>query len=167
MSQGKKYSDEKKEQVYMLYATCGNYRETARQIGVSPSTVQKWIEDKKKSDPDGFEQLRTQKKEDFIERASDIINKALQLLDKRITTAIEKENELEELLDDVSSTPDIQGNQKQMIINKIKSLELQRLGEITTAIGTLYDKRALAKGESTGNTKVTIELPKEFGDYGG
>lgn len=36
---------------------------------------------------------------------------------------------------------------------------------LTTVIGTLYDKRALAKGESTQNTHIEFKLPKEVDDY--
>ena len=38
---------------------------------------------------------------------------------------------------------------------------LNSLNEITTAIGTLYDKRALAKGESTTNASMTIKMDKK------
>lgn len=36
------------------------------------------------------------------------------------------------------------------------------LSNITTAIGTLYDKRALAKGESTTNEAITIQMSPEI-----
>lgn len=36
------------------------------------------------------------------------------------------------------------------------------LSNITTAIGTLYDKRALAKGESTTNEAITIQMSEEL-----
>ena len=36
------------------------------------------------------------------------------------------------------------------------------LSNITTAIGTLYDKRALAKGESTANESITIQMSEEL-----
>lgn len=39
------------------------------------------------------------------------------------------------------------------------------VNQLTTAIGTLYDKRALAKGESTNNTKVLIQLPEGVEEY--
>ncbi len=39
------------------------------------------------------------------------------------------------------------------------------VNQLTTAIGTLYDKRALAKGESTNNTKVIIQLPEGVDEY--
>ena len=35
----------------------------------------------------------------------------------------------------------------------------------TDAIGTLYDKKALAEGKPTDNTKVTFELPPEVKPY--
>lgn len=35
------------------------------------------------------------------------------------------------------------------------------INNITTAIGTLYDKRALAKGESTSNDNITIQMSDE------
>lgn len=39
------------------------------------------------------------------------------------------------------------------------------VNQLTTAIGTLYDKRALARGEATENTNVTFKLPPEVEKY--
>ena len=39
------------------------------------------------------------------------------------------------------------------------------VNHLTTVIGTLYDKRALAKGESTDNIKINVTLPPELKDY--
>lgn len=36
------------------------------------------------------------------------------------------------------------------------------LSNITTAIGTLYDKRALAKGESTSNENIVVQMTPEI-----
>ena len=36
------------------------------------------------------------------------------------------------------------------------------INNLTTAIGTLYDKRALAKGESTTNNSITIQMSDEL-----
>jgi sialic acid synthase SpsE len=36
------------------------------------------------------------------------------------------------------------------------------LSNITTAIGTLYDKRALAKGESTSNENIIVQMSPEI-----
>lgn len=158
--QGKKYSDEKKEQAYLIYATTGSFAETAKQLGVAKSTVKNWIDAKRENEPDEFEQLRTEKKKDFIDKASEIIEKGLELLDRRMTTALDHENQLDFLIDEIiqSDKEELSQEEKSKLINKIRAIQVQKLGDITTAVGTLYDKRALAKGDSTQNTKVTVEM---------
>lgn len=37
--------------------------------------------------------------------------------------------------------------------------------DLSTIIGTMYDKRALAVGDTTENTKIEFKLPKELNDY--
>ena len=39
------------------------------------------------------------------------------------------------------------------------------LNQLTTALGTVYDKRALAKGDSTENTKITFDLPSGVDEF--
>lgn len=41
------------------------------------------------------------------------------------------------------------------------------LNQLSSALGMLYEKRALALGEATENTKVTFELPEEVKDFAG
>lgn len=106
-----------------MYATCGSYAETARNLGVAKSTVKRWVDNR---DPDGLEQLRTQKKMEFADKAGEVINIALQRL-----------------------LGDLKDGEKDIPVN-----------HLTTVIGTMYDKRALARGESTENSdiKVTIKV---------
>lgn len=74
-------------------------------------------------------------KEEFVklwnEKKEQFVTKANRLIDKAIIR-------LEEQLDDDST--------------KIPA------NNLTTVIGTLYDKRALAKGESTSNENITIRV---------
>jgi len=70
MGRGKKLDDRTREHIRAFYASCGNIRETARKFGVSPSTVKRYIDEQK----DEVEQLRTQKKEQWIEEAWKTIN---------------------------------------------------------------------------------------------
>jgi hypothetical protein len=65
MARGKKIDDKTREQIKAVFASCGNMRETARRCNVSPSTVKKVIEE----DPDEIEQLRTEKKKEWIAEA--------------------------------------------------------------------------------------------------
>lgn len=70
MVKGKKLTDKKREQIKALYASCGNMREVARKYNVSPATVKRIVDDNK----DELEQVRTQKKEQWIEEAWRTIN---------------------------------------------------------------------------------------------
>ena len=125
---GKKYSDEIKEQAYLLYATNGSAAETGKALGVPANTISTWI---KKKPPDKFDEVRDKKKLEFVEKASEIIDIALNRLEAELT-------------------------------NEDTAIPVNHL---TTVIGTLYDKRALAKGESTDNTKITFDLPKSVEEY--
>ena len=51
--------------------------------------------------------------------------------------------------------------QKKAIVNKIAKMQLNSLSEITTALGTIYDKRNLAEGKSTVNTDINIKMDKK------
>jgi uncharacterized protein YdaT len=158
---GKKYSDEVKEKAYALYAINGNYEETSRALGVPANTIAGWIKNKP---PDEFEKLRAENKQRFIDQAGKLIDKGMTLLDRRFTRAIEHENEINALIDVVFDS-EISQKEKEKVARKLSELQLQNIRDITTAVGTLYDKRALAQGESTENTKIEFKLPKGVEEY--
>lgn len=101
-----------------------NYSETARQLNIPIKTVEEIY--KRNIEKEEFAKLRNEKKEEFVEKADRIINKAL--------------NRLEQSLDDEKNSIPV--------------------NNLSTVIGTLYDKRALAKGESTFNTGLIIKMDK-------
>lgn len=168
MSRGKKYSDEIKELAYALFAVNGSKQETARQIEektgirVAPNTITEWIN---KKPPDGYDELRAEKKRGFIESANTIIDKGMQIMDRRFTRALEQEEEIDGLIGIVSDADDVSDKEKNDIARKLSALQLHDIKALTTAIGTLYDKRALAQGESTDNTKIEFKLPKGVDEY--
>lgn len=124
MARGQQTPDETKEQIRAALALNNNVREIARKFKVSPATVMK-IRDEK---PDEFEQLRTDKKQELIDKLWDNIVAAQELGFSMISEAKQG----------IRDIP---------------------LGQISTYLGTLYDKRALMMGESTANqvTKVVLE----------
>jgi hypothetical protein len=121
--QGQKLTDELREQIIAHLAICDNLRETARKFNVSPNTV-KNIRDAK---PDDFAQLRTDKKQELIDKLWDNIVAAQEL-------------------------------GFQMIAEAKQGVRDIPLGQISTYLGTLYDKRALMQGESTNNTELKVRL---------
>lgn len=121
---------ELKEKIKAHLAGSDNVRETARQFGVSPATVMK-IRDEQ---PDEFEQLRTDKKQELIDKLWNNIVDAQELGHQMIREAKTGQRDIP-------------------------------LGQISTYLGTLYDKRALMLGESTANTQTTVKLVGELDEW--
>lgn len=151
MARGKKTSPDVVYQVMALWFTNYNMRETARTLGLPLTTVKDIVDKNKNSEK--FEELRTQTEKAFAQKTTEIIEKGLLILNKRLNRAIEHEEDLDELIDDIWDIDDeeMSYKEKDKLVNKIKTLQLQNIKDITTAIGTLYDKRALSKGEMTQN----------------
>ena len=119
---GKKTAPEDIYRVMTSYAITNNYNETARNLGMAVATVKNIVDDNKNTEE--FERLRIEKKDEFSEKASAIIDKILERINKEI--------------DDAD-----------------KDIPLNHL---TTAMGTLYDKRALSNGEMTQNVGFATNL---------
>ena len=165
MARGKKTSPEVIYQVMESWATTQNYSETARALGMAVTTVEKIVKTNK--DKPEFVKLCDEKKKGFADKATAIIDKGLKLIDMRLSTALDKQYELDRLIDEISNSDEEEISYKQKVsaISLIQEAQIQKIKDISTMIGTLYDKRALAKGESTNNTKVVIELPEGVEEY--
>ena len=148
---GKKTSPEDVYKVMLNWIATKNYNETARNLGMAVSSVKDIVDNNK--DKDEFVRLRIQKEDEFIEKATEIIDKGMVLLNRRINRAIEEEETLDDLIEEIWSMDDKDMCQKTKTatVNKIRNLQLHNVKDITTAIGTLYDKRALSRGDSTQN----------------
>jgi hypothetical protein len=148
---GKKTSLEDIYKVMTSYAVTGNYSETARELDMPMTTVEKIVKDNK--DNPEFVKLCDEKKKDFAETATVIIDKGLKILDMRMSMALDMQDKLDKLIDEIDSTSEEEMSYKDKIsaINLIRETQIQKIKDISTMIGTLYDKRALAKGETTQN----------------
>jgi hypothetical protein len=164
MAMGKDRNPEEVTQILTTYAITDNLRETSRQTGIPLSTV-KVIVDRHRDTPE-FKQLCTQKREEFSQRASRIVFKGLTLLERRYDKALDNEDDLEGLIDLVMSAKDEDMSYKERmdLAKKLGRLELNTLSEITTSMGTLFDKMRLANGESTENSSqtITVTMSKEL-----
>ena len=148
---GKKTAPEDVYRVMTSYAITNSYNQTARDLDMAYATVKDIV--KANQDTDEFIKLRQEKRDEFSDKATEIIDKGLLLLKRRMTRAIEEEETLDELIDEINCMDDeeMSYQQKQSAITKIKHMQMHNLKDITTAIGTLYDKRALSKGDLTQN----------------
>ena len=154
----RKKPEKLRERAIQLYGVTGSIAQVARELGLAKSTVHSWIRSDAASQQ--VEQIRTENKLQFAQEAGEVLRKSLRLLDRRITTALEHENELEALLQAVREDGELRAPEKEALVHKLRALEVQRLGELATAMGVLYDKRALAQGEATasGQFEVRIEV---------
>lgn len=161
MAKGKKTPIEDVYKVMVGYASNKNIKDLASTLNMPWSTVKK-IVDTNKDKPE-FAKLCEEKAEEFADKATRIIDKATTLLEKRLTTALERQQELDETLDLImyADKEDIDYKEKLAMAKRIGKIQLNALNEITTAIGTMYDKRALAKGENTSNQSLTIRMSEE------
>ncbi len=166
-TKGGRHSDEIKQIARRVYAAEKNVCAVARKIGVPEGTVRKWAK-KWNEDPE-FHVLCDDLKKSFAAKADEIINSGLDLLKKRFNRGLDFEKELDDVLSAISSQEEEKYSSEMLknIAKKIAELKLQNVREITTTIGILYDKKALALGESTENTSVKVVLPDGSDEYAG
>lgn len=157
MAKGKKTDNETIYKIMISMFSTNNSNETAKILNLPATTVNKLYNEHKNDEE--FVELCSKKRDEFVEKADNIINKGTKLLDKRLSTALERQQELDLLLDTVYdvSDDDMKPKEKLEIAKKLSRIQLNGLSEITTAIGTIYDKRALALGKSTSNMSITYE----------
>lgn len=158
MPKGKKTDNETIYKIMISMFSTNNFAETGKQLNIPATTVEKIYKDNK--DKPEFVELCAKKKEEFAETATRIINKATNLMEKRIDLATDHEDELEELIDEIWMTDkkDMNETKKKALVSKIAGMQLYSLKELSVAVGTMYDKRALSKGESTANSKFEVDI---------
>lgn len=126
MARGVKIDNQKVQEIIASYALTNSYNATAKETGVCANSVKNVIKKQKTENADEYAKVCEEKKEEFVEYADRLINKAMSKLEKALDR------------DDIP------------------------VNNLTTVIGTLYDKRALAKGEMTSNTSISIKMSDEI-----
>ncbi len=127
MARGKKTSDQKKEEVKaVLYINPNATGKEIAQITKLPERTAYDLRDKViNEDADTFAALRNKKKEEFIDEAWNVVTKIMLTADKKID----------------------------MLLRDPESLSKANIRDIAIALGTIYDKQALAAGEPTNITE--------------
>lgn len=158
------YTDADREQAFAEYTVLGNWELVSRKMGIPVNTLKSWWR-RHPPEMDEYAEKRREVREGFIETASRAIENGAELINRRMETALKHQQELDRLLDDVAKDDEMTATQKKELLAKIRSIELHKLSEISTAIGTLYDKRALAQGQSTENATIEIKMPQDVMKY--
>jgi len=141
VARGKKTSEDKREQVKAVLMI--NPEATGKEISKIIKIPERTAYDLRNKiiddDSDTFAELRAKKKEEFITEAWEVVKKALLATNLKIDS----------------------------LLNNPESLAKANIRDIAIALGTIYDKQALASGEPTQiseRQEPTPDLVKELED---
>ena len=159
----KQHTDETKELARARVAAGESLSRVARELGLAKSTLHTWLT---QADRDGHQESREKRKEQFIDKAWDVIDQALDLSSQKIrlaTVSAERfEPLLQQLIELLQKREDVDAGQVRDIIKAVSQVMNIGLTEISTFTGTIYDKQAKANGEE--DAKFVFEIRGE-GDY--
>lgn len=153
--QGKKHDIATKTQALALYAYSGNTHEVARQLSLPQKTVYQWIHSAEGTEE--LTRLQAEKKAQFIAAADRIIDKANALIERHLGTAMTHAEALDKMMRDVEADQTISQTERKAAIAAIKQAQMQSARDLAIVMGTVYDKRALSRGDSTSNVAVSVE----------
>lgn len=187
MAKGQKIG-EKQIEVMRAYLAAGtSLAETARKMGLPKSTVATWkkrFEEEKPAAADDldlerprpqkgacacaleraptFEELRTLNKEQFIADAGEIVSMSQQLVRHDLAYAIKHRAKIDRAIEVLCALGEhISPQELKLCVKVLTELRLPDIGKLSSVMGTMYDKRALAKGEPTENIGGTAIIKFE------
>ena len=135
----RKYPNDVKIKAYTLYAVLGSVRGVARELDVPVTTVSSWIKNKP---PDVYEKIQNK-----------VVAKQEETAQKMVDSFIKKSDEILNLALD-------------RLRDELSYSEIPiPVNQLATVIATIYDKRALAKGDATSNNNLRIILPDGAEEY--
>lgn len=163
---GQKYNDDLKEKAFALLAVNNSVSYVAKELGLPRSTVKSWKETydikAEESGEPTIAILRQKKKEEFVENAWRLIDKTKTLIERRLDRAIESEDELDRLVEEICRIDhkDLTEPQRKALYSKISAIKIENVKELAVVLGTLYDKQALANKEATAIVEGNIGVMK-------
>lgn len=111
-------------------------------------------------------ELRKKKKAEFVDDAWGLIGKIRSLLERRLDRALDSEDVLDELVEEITQLDHKQltDSQRKALYLKMSSIKIESVKELAVVLGTLYDKQALANKEATAIVEGNIAV-KKFEDF--
>ena len=178
MAKGQRISQEQIEVMRAYLATGNSLAETARRMGLPKSTVATWKKRFESEDVhsdeqartekgaparvgDGrtFEELRTFNKERFIAKAGDIVTSTQELIRYNLEKAYEQRDKIDKIIDLLAERGNVLSDKElRKVLLTLLELKLPDIGKLSSVMGTMYDKRALACGEPTENVGGVIKF---------
>ena len=162
MPRGVKTPKPKEYDIMVSYAITNSYRATARDMGVTDCCVKDVIE----RNYDEFLRIQAEKKEDFLSRSNRIIDKMTNLLDRRVTRALETEDEIDKPIDfiwDIDENAEDKDEkmtykEKVSLVKRLGKISLNSMNEITTSMGTVFDKTRILQCNDNNNETPSVTV---------
>ena len=117
---GSRTTEETKEKIIAAYHAGESYSKISKMLGVAKSTISGVIQNYKNSEPDVYEQVRTEMAIDMIKRADGIANQILDLIEKKLA---------------LTASCD-------------EALIQTRINELTSAFASIFDRLEVMKNRS-------------------
>lgn len=162
MPRGVKTDKQTEYDIMTSYALTNSYNATGKEFNVSHTTVKDIID----RNYDEYVKIQQEKKEDFVNRSNRIIDKMTNLLDRRVTRALDKEDEIDNTIDFIFSIDEnaedkdekMTYKEKIELVKKLNKISINNMNEITTSMGTIYDKTRIAQGKDSSNETPDITI---------
>lgn len=147
--------------------------DAAKALGVPYHSARRWAagetaeikEIKKVIDYEELEELRKEQKAEFVKAAWENIRLAITLIHRRLTRAVEQEEQIDKLLEAADMEIEAlipqeysQKTAKRTLYKQIAELKLEDISKLSIVMGTQYDKQALASNENTQNIGLNRKL---------
>lgn len=156
MAQGSKYTDEQREQALAMLTTM-SVKAVSENLDIPENTLRDWKKNAEKINPE-FVELRNKKKEEFVESSWRIIEKANKLIEKKIDRALSAEEGIDKIMKKAKGNESLDKDDIVTLTKNINKLGIENIGQVSTVIGTLYDKQALINKEATTRLGADKEL---------
>ena len=159
----KQHSEELKEKILAEIATGVPMTQLSKKYKIPVSTMGTW-KTNARTKSDEFENLRKENKEKFVNKAWKLINDAMEVTEKRVTRCKNFEENVDIVANAIKKNSDKICKDLQIgyfdllnLVKELMQLKNIKVGELSSLIGTMYDKQALASDEPTENVKVKLE----------
>lgn len=144
---------DKKEEVLTLAAVGKSKNAISKKVGISRSTVTNIIN----LNSDELDNYRQQKKEEFINKSWETVNNALEYGNQKIVLATVASESFDDRIEDLINALKDNEADPRTISETVKAIGQAMnipLRDVATYLGTIYDKIALATGNSTSNVNL-------------
>ena len=109
----------------------------------------------------------SENKDEFSRVASEIIEKGIELINRRFERALSEEEKLDAIVDELLGVQDMTQTERNKVIQEIRAIQLYDIKTVSSVIASLYDKRAGAEEDGAQDLRIDIRLPEGAEDYAG